>query len=549
MKKIVSLFCSVLLLCGAASGQGFDSGGLIIDPSTINAFDMFNTATTQFSYGTARSAALAGAMTSLGADASSMSINPAGVGMYRRNEITFTPMMTFARSKTAGVNSFEGNSSNRFAVGNFGMVAKLRESATGITAINMGLSYNRLADFNYKYSFSTMGNAGSASIADVFAGQLTAAGITSSQLKGSYDGRGEFMWGNYDPTYWGAILGYKTGLIYDNEGVWGRDMVTHNAAIESSATVESKGSAGEWVWSLGMNFGSKFYLGFSLGATTIKREQYIYYGEGYRYSSEPSLNYRADYFNYDQVTRMDGTGIDFKLGAIYRPIEALRIGVAFHTPTYYNITYSFQSGMTSEVKALNNVDDYKVNSQGYIDPAFSETTIKLVDDGDYSWVYTTPTRLLLGASYTFAKQLVLSVDYERDWYNTMRMKDSPYGALYKGYIKDTFKGSNTVRAGVEWRFIPQMAVRMGYGYWSGALHSNDAIYSRPVVYKTQYMSAGLGIALSEHFSIDVTYQYYTNEMTPYKTFYGYNDVVDFASQTFNTSIARHNAMMTLSIHF
>lgn len=549
MKKIVSLFCSVLLLCGAAKAQGFDSGGLIIDPSTINSFDMFNTSTTQFSYGTARSAALAGAMTSLGADASCMSINPAGLGMYRSNEITVTPMMTFARATNNGVAGFEGNAKNRFAIGNFGMVAKLRESSTGVTAINMGLAYNRLADFNYKYSFATNGTAGNASIADVFAGQLAAGGITSEQLKGSYDSSGAFMWGNYDPTYWGAILGYKTGLVYDKDGVWGRDMIADNAAVDSFTTVESKGSAGEWVWSLGMNFNSKFYLGFSLGISTINREQHTYYGEGYHYSAEPSLNYRADYFNYDQVSKMKGTGVNFKLGAIYRPIEALRIGVAFHTPTYNTVTYSFQSGMTSQVKALNNVDDYKVDADGFINPAFSEKTIKLIDDGDYSWTYTTPTRLMFGASYTFAKQVVLSVDYERDWYNSMRLKDSPYGPLYKGYIKDTFKGSNTVRAGVEWRFIPQMAVRMGYGLWSGALNDNDAIYSTPVVYKSQYMSAGFGIALSEHFSIDATYQYSTNELTPYKSFYGYDDVVDFASQTFQTSIARHNAMLTLSVHF
>lgn len=549
MKKIVSLFCSVLLLCGAAKAQGFDSGGLIIDPSTINSFDMFNTSTTQFSYGTARSAALAGAMTSLGADASCMSINPAGLGMYRSNEITVTPMMTFARATNNGVAGFEGNAKNRFAIGNFGMVAKLRESSTGVTAINMGLAYNRLADFNYKYSFATNGTAGNASIADVFAGQLAAGGITSEQLKGSYDSSGAFMWGNYDPTYWGAILGYKTGLVYDKDGVWGRDMIADNAAVDSFTTVESKGSAGEWVWSLGMNFNSKFYLGFSLGISTINREQHTYYGEGYHYSAEPSLNYRADYFNYDQVSKMKGTGVNFKLGAIYRPIEALRIGVAFHTPTYNTVTYSFQSGMTSQVKALNNVDDYKVDADGFINPAFSEKTIKLIDDGDYSWTYTTPTRLMFGASYTFAKQVVLSVDYERDWYNSMRLKDSPYGPLYKGYIKDTFKGSNTVRAGVEWRFIPQMAVRMGYGLWSGALNDNDAIYSTPVVYKSQYMSVGFGIALSEHFSIDATYQYSTNELTPYKSFYGYDDVVDFASQTLQTSIARHNAMLTLSVHF
>lgn len=547
MRKILSLLCSLLLVCGVAKAQ-YDSGGLIIDPSTITAFDMFNSAHTQFNTITARSAAMAGAMTSLGADASSLSINPAGVGMYRTNELTFTPMMSFTRAKN-NAQPFEGNSKNRFAVGNFGVVVKLRESSTGVTAINMGLSYNRLADYNYKYSFSNAGVAGNASIADVYAGQLAASGITSAQLKQNYDNFGNFRWSHYDPTYWGAILGYKTGLVGDTSGAWGRDMVVPNAAVDNFTTVESKGRADEWVWSLGINFNSKFYLGMSLGASTISQEKHIYYGEGYRYSNNPQQNYCMEYFNYDQITQMKGTGINFKIGAIYRPIESLRVGVAFHTPTYYNVTYKYQGGMTSQVKAINNVDGYTVNSQGYIDPPFSEQTELLIDDGDYSWRYTTPTRLMVGASYTVAKQLILSVDYERDWYNTMRMKNSPYGPLYKGFIKDEFRGSNTLRAGAEWRFIPQMAIRLGYGFWSGALDDNDKVYSSPVIYRTEYMSTGLGIALSKHFTIDLAYMYCKNNLTPYKTFYGYNANVDIASPTFRTSISRHNAMMTLTVKF
>lgn len=548
MKKIVLIFCSAILLCGAVKAQGFDSGGVIVDPSTITAFDMFNTSQSQFNTMTARSAAMAGAMTSLGADASSMSINPAGLGMYRTNEVTITPMLSFSRSKT-NANGFEGNGTNRFAIGNFGMVAKLRESSTGVTAVNMGFAYNRTADFNYRYSFSNAGAVGNASIADVFAGQLAAGGITSAALRENYNSYGDFVWSRYDPTYWGAILGYKTGLVGDAGGRWGRDMVAPNATTESYTTVESKGSAGEWVWSLGINFNSKFYLGMSLGAAVINRERHVYYGEGYRYSSEPALNYRMDYFNYDQVSKMKGTGVNFKIGGIYRPIENLRIGVAFHTPTYYNVTYKYQGGMTSEVKALNNVDEYKVDTNGYINPPFSERTELLVDDGEYSWNYTTPMRLMAGVSYTVAKQLILSVDYQRDWYNTMRMKDSPYGALYKGYIKDEFGGSNTVRAGAEWRFIPQIALRLGYGLWSGALDDDEQIYSSPVLYRTEYMSAGFGIALSKHFTIDATYMYCKNNLTPYKTFYGYDSTVDFASATYNSSIAKHNAMVSLTVKF
>lgn len=547
MRKIISLLCSLLLVCGVAKAQ-YDSGGLIIDPSTITAFDMFNSAHTQFNTITARSAAMAGAMTSLGADASSLSINPAGVGMYRTNELTFTPMMSFTRAKN-NAQPFEGNSKNRFAVGNFGVVVKLRESSTGVTAINMGLSYNRLADYNYKYSF-TAPTYGDMSIASVYADQLASAGISAAQLKQNYDNFGNFRWSYYDPTYWGAILAYKTGLINEgNDGRWSVDMLPLSRVTTCAATVESKGRADEWVWSLGINFNSKFYLGMSLGASTISQEKHIYYGEDYTASPMLEQNYRMEYFNYDQITQMKGTGINFKIGAIYRPIESLRVGVAFHTPTYYNVTYKYQGGMTSQVKAINNVDGYTVNSQGYIDPPFSEQTELLIDDGDYSWRFTTPTRLMVGASYTVAKQLILSVDYERDWYNTMRMKNSPYGPLYKGFIKDEFKGSNTVRAGAEWRFIPQMAIRLGYGLWSGALDDNDEVYSSPVIYRTEYMSTGLGIALSKHFTIDLAYMYSKNDLTTYKTFYGYNANVDIASPTFRTSISRHNAMMTLTVKF
>lgn len=550
MRRILSLLCSLLLICGTAKAQ-YDSGGLIIDPSTITAFDMFNSAHTQFNTITARSAAMAGAMTSLGADASSLSINPAGVGMYRTNELTFTPMMSFTRAKNSE-QPFEGNSKNRFAVGNFGVVVKLRESSTGVTAINMGLSYNRLADYNYKYSF-TAPTYWDMSIASVYADQLASSGISAAQLKQNYDNFGNFRWSHYDPTYWGAILAYKTGLINEgNDGRWSIDMLPLSTVTTCAATVESKGRADEWVWSLGINFNSKFYLGMSLGASTISQEKHIYYGEDYTASPMLEQNYRMEYFNYDQITQMKGTGINFKIGAIYRPIENLRIGVAFHTPTYYNVTYKYQGGMTSQIKAINNVDGYTVNSQGYIDPPFSEQTELLIDDGDYSWRFTTPTRLMVGASYTVAKQLILSVDYERDWYNTMRMKNSPYGPLYKGFIKDEFEGSNTVRAGAEWRFIPQMAIRLGYGLWSGALDDDDKVYSSPVIYRTEYMSTGLGIALSKHFTIDLAYMYCKNDLTTYMTFYG-SYPADYGggahSGRFNTSISRHNAMMTLTVKF
>src|SRR5688572_11795726 len=44
--------------------------------------------------GTARYMSMGGAFGALGADASTLSTNPAGIAMYRKSELTFTPSFT-----------------------------------------------------------------------------------------------------------------------------------------------------------------------------------------------------------------------------------------------------------------------------------------------------------------------------------------------------------------------------------------------------------------------------------------------------------------------
>ena len=543
MKRVLMYMSALLLISGSASAQ-YDVGGLVMDPSTVTAFDLFNASHSQFSQMTARSAAMAGAFTSLGADMASMSINPAGLGMYSTNEVAVTPLMTLSRAENSA-DPFEGNDKNNYALGNMGVIVKLRESATGITALNLGFGYNRLADYNYCYSYAAGGVDGGSSIADVFAAQMRGSGITSKMLSAD-----NFDWGKIDPTYWGAALGYMTGLIGDGSGTWNRDMIGINARPAYFTTVESSGSAGEYAISLGMNINSKIYLGATLGLTVMDLKRNIYYGENYAYNSDPGLNYRADYFNYDQTSQLKGSGVNLKLGVIYSPIKGLRIGAAVHTPTRYSLTYHYRAGMTSKVEALNNVNGYQVDAAGYINPPFSETTPTSIDSDDYSWDYITPTRLLLGASYTIGQRAVVSVDYERDWYNGMRVRNSPYGdKLYDEYMSNKFKGSNTVRVGVEFRVIPQVALRAGYGMWSGALRDEEAIYSSPMIYRTDYIGAGAGIAFSKNWILDVTYQYQQNQMTPYESFYAYNEVEDMASPTYETLLNRHTVLATLSFKF
>ena len=96
MKRLIITLAAAATAAGASAQQW---GGLLMDKDLLMPTDMIELSQTQFNFGTARAMAMAGAFTSLGADLSSMSINPAGLGMYRHGDISITPMMSFARSK------------------------------------------------------------------------------------------------------------------------------------------------------------------------------------------------------------------------------------------------------------------------------------------------------------------------------------------------------------------------------------------------------------------------------------------------------------------
>ena len=103
--------------------------------------------------GTARFTAMGGAFGALGADFSTLSINPAGIGLYKTSEFTFTP--TFYVGNTSSTYSGKTNEDNKynFNLGNIGLVydffkrGKFAEG-NGWKDVQFGFGINRLNDFN-----------------------------------------------------------------------------------------------------------------------------------------------------------------------------------------------------------------------------------------------------------------------------------------------------------------------------------------------------------------------------------------------------------------
>ena len=545
---------AIVGLGSVTAQQRFNIGGVIIDPNGLTAMDLFEYSRQTHTFGTARAAAMAGAMTSLGGDMSTLTINPAGLGMYRVSESTITPMIGVVNSSTdAHPIRQDGNTTTRFSMSNFGVVFKAYEGKGKVIAVNVGVAYNRVADLNYSSSFYRSGNQ--SSIAGVFARQLQQSGMVSDKF---YDSSDHFDWGRIDPKYWGAALGYRCGLVYDKDAngaqsSWAPDMYGINPSVDQYTTIESQGSIGEYALSAGMNIDNKLYIGATVGMQSLYQRRKVYYGEEYHYAVEnrPS-GYELRYFNYNQSAIVDGAGVNLKLGVTYRPINALRLAVAFHTPTYYSLDFTYQAAMDSRVQD---------NATGKtVTPDPEAMTDVWYDNGPNSWDFSSPARLLFGASYMFGNKAIISVDYERDWYNSIRTQQTPVGeGAYNEFCRQYFKGSNTVRVGAEYKPIPIVALRAGYGFNGSMLKDKSIVFSSPVTYESHYATAGVGVSWGYMF-IDLAYQYVAARQTDYRLFYsldqtgevnsmGNTELYDDYSGLFSTRRKSHNVIMTLGFRF
>lgn len=540
MKKTLSILLTIqLAVVGSLSAQQrWDVGGIVLDPGAITAMDLFNYSQQSGNLGTARATAMGGAITSLGGDITSMSVNPAGLGMYRQNDVALTPMVGIAHSATGNTKAFEGNTSSRFSIADFGVVLKAYESTGKVVAVNIGFGYNRMADFNYRTSYTRYDNV--SSIAGAFARQLTEGGFRTADISAGENEN--FSWWNIDPAYWGSVLGYKCGLVDAPYGSWQPDMFGDNPYVDHYMTLKSRGGIGEYALSTGMNIDNKLYIGFTLGIQSIRQRRDLYYGEEYYYDEgeQPAGN-QLFYTNYNQTSIVDGSGVNLKFGLTYRPLEALRIGVAVHTPTWYGVDFKYQGAMMTHLRYNSELLD------------IVEQTEPWTDSGRDRWHFRTPAKLLLGASYTLGQKAIFSVDYERTWYNGIRTSDTPVGhGVYKQFFRNEFRGSNTVKAGVEYKPIPFIALRAGYGYSGSMVRDTATVYSSPIVYSTQYASAGLGFVLSNVFYIDLAYRYVAQKQTTGALFYAVStdgSAGDEWSGDYRTRIERNEIIMTLGFRF
>ena len=82
--------------------------------------------------GTARILGMGGAQTALGADLSSISGNPAGLGFYRSNDYSVSPNLRFNNLENTVFGKLNANNHTNFNLGNYGFVlTQMNQDYTG----------------------------------------------------------------------------------------------------------------------------------------------------------------------------------------------------------------------------------------------------------------------------------------------------------------------------------------------------------------------------------------------------------------------------------
>lgn len=568
MKKIAMIVWAAIAAAGTLSAQQRSSellfGGAVLNRDVLTPADMAALSATH-PFGTARAMGMGGAFASLGADMTALSLNPAGLGMYRSSELSLTPLLTVGHTETPGTDVWSKNNRTQFAFANVGVAFNVLEnSGRGLTSLTVGFGINRLADYNTRTSFRTESvfdpgawNSPMPTIADLFGQQLGQAGVFPDKGAGG-DPNGPLGYGN-NPGMWPAILGYNGYMINVEEGpggkLWVPSFIGRNASVTHGFETLESGSINEIALSVGGNINNILYFGATLGMQSIHRKTGLSYAEEYRYydsngvaldKNHDELISQLDYASLYQETRLDGVGVNVKLGLTLRPVAGLRLAVAYHTPTFYSLDVSYRAGI--ETGGYNNdTGDAQISE---------DRTPQWRDEDSESWDFVSPSRLLLGASYALGNVAVVSVDYERTWYNGMRMKNMPSIGIsesdYDRSFRRDFRATNTVRAGLEVRPLPILALRLGGGY-STSMHEHPAQQiNGPAPLESHYISAGVGVNLSRTVSLDLAYQNLTQKQSAYQLFFSADSRTgEFMTHSgfYETKLTRHYVALTLGVRF
>lgn len=527
--------------------------------------------------GTARYVGMGGAMEALGADISTMSSNPAGIGLFRKSQVSMTFGVVAQTDAETDLNyngstlSFDGKKSKP-SFDQAGFVWS--PSSKGSNYINLGFNYHKSTNFNQ--ILTAVGRLDGAS-----QNRLTAAKYAEIQ--------NEVNKGNKDyANYLGDMI--ATGVDYGYQNMFGTNA---DGSMMNSLKGEDflfgqyqHGYIGVYDFNISGSLNNRVWLGLTVGLHDVHYNSNSSYGEILEQvgtaSDGSSVNAATNSMEQVKIT---GTGFDVKFGAIFRPFvdSPFRIGVYVNSPVFYDLTRSSAIDMEA----------YNLPKSFVPSESQPEISGNLYDSdyhniSDYDFRLNTPWKVGASLGHTIGSNIALGATYEYAWYNHMdtRIKDGGYYDSYWGEYyesstsdkvmnentKSSLKGVSTLKIGMEYKPIQMLALRLGYNYVSPMFNKygvrdqflicdadangnngvNTSASSDYTNWKaTNRFTVGAGFNYKNLF-IDVAYQYSSQngDFYPYKSYYPKdNSKLGAKAPVTEVNNKRHQLLMTVGYKF
>ena len=451
--------------------------------------------------GTARYVGMGGAMEALGADISTIGSNPAGIGLFRHNNVSISGGLLM---QSDGKEFSNGKKTNL----SFDQIGGVYTTRTGQKSfLNFGFNYHKSKNFDYILNAAGSLNGSSQNKQSYIKGILGDENNGGFNIGKNKDGQNigyvnatstnvAYTWSQIDYLYWNSLIPNSAGTYnYENATGYMLDRA-HSGYI------------GNYDFAVSGNLNDRVYLGLTFGMKDVNYKGYSEYRENFNNAGGVLVR---------DERKVTGSGFDITAGVIVRPVaeSPFRIGAYVKSPTWYDLTTSnvtrlvYGSGTASQEIGVANSYDFKMWTPWKFGFSLGHTV------GNY---------LALGATYEYENYANINSrvndgGYYDYYYNQYYETSSPDKTM-NNHTKEVLKGVSTLKLGVEYKPVSNVALRAGYNYVS-AMYVNDAqkdpgLASLGTSYAstTDYTNWGainrftLGVGYQvKKFNIDLAYQY------------------------------------------
>lgn len=443
--------------------------------------------------GTARNQAIGGAGASLGGEFSSLFINPAGLGFYKTSEFVLTPGYSLKNFNSTYKTNSEKSSDNNFNLGASGLLVASPTPDRPVKSFTFAIGANRIADFNKHIYYK--GQNSTSSYSEKYLEELANDNVTDPNVAAT----------GYP---FGSSLAFNTYLIdtvraSDGSVTGYRSLANPNFGLTQENTINTSGGITDISAGVGLNLKEKLFFGGSLSFPFLNYNRDGHYKESDA-SGNPNNNF--NYFEANETLNTKGVGINAKLGIIYKPIEDVRLGLAIHTPTAYELTDKYSAQVITDLEGYGGAGVKTQSSLDLNNGQLLETKYNLI----------TPLKVIVSGSYIlreaadvknqrgFITADIEYVNYRGASFKAFDKSDEVSKDYYSSLteaIKNTYKNAINARIGGELKFDTYM-FRLGGAYYGNPYKNESANLFK--------VSGGLGYRNKGIF-IDLTYVYTLNK--------------------------------------